>query len=553
MNDLIITGGFVVDGSGQPGMISDIAIKDGLISEIGEGLSGRDRIDASGKVVCPGFIDIHTHYDPQVLWDRYLTPSSWHGVTSVVAGNCGFSLAPVKEAGRELLIGTLEKVEDIDAQVMKNAIEWNFETYGEYLNSIERAGLGINFGGYVGHTAIRAYVMGGDSYEREATDDEIAQMKAVAAQSLRDGALGVSSGRSGSMLGIGGKPVPSMVATQEETEALLGVVAEVGRGIAHIAPGDNYAWLPEFGRKLGRTLNWSAILTYPEGVGADYRKKLRVLEEAQDAGLDLWGQVTCLPIVQLISLKAPYSLGKLSAFKEILSIPAEERAERYRSAEWRAKLHQMKAENVGLHQRWELYSVAETPNQPELVGQTIADIAAHRGVDPFEAMVDIALVDDLETRFRVIFANDNEQGVLELLTGKGCILGLSDAGAHAAQICDAVMPTQFLSKWVRDKGVMDLETGVRKLTGEAADILQLNRGYLRVGMPADIVVMDYDNLEVGPIRRAYDFPGGADRLVADQPQGIEHVIVNGVPIRRDGKIDEAALASGPGQILRSQV
>ncbi|MDD3798131.1 MAG: amidohydrolase family protein, partial [Novosphingobium sp.] len=520
-------------------------------AEIGSGLTGKDRLDAAGKVVAPGFIDVHTHYDPQVLWDRELTPSSWHGVTSVIAGNCGFSVAPVKPEGRDIIVGTLEKVEDMDADAMRQGIEWDFETYGEYLASLDRAGLAINFGGYVGHTAVRAYVMGMDSYEREATPEELETMKAVVVRSLNEGALGFSTDRAGFILGYNGKPVPSVVATQEETEALLAVPIETGKGIAHIAPGENWQWLLDFNRRVGGTVNWSAILAYPrEGGRSDFHDKLDLLKQAHDEGVNLVGQVTCRPIIQLLSLKTPYSFSGIPAFQPILAAPANLRAALYRSPEWRDQLRECMDTFEDLPPRWELMRVAETETQKDLSGRTIADIAAERGTDPFETMVDIALAEDLNTRFSVTFANDRDEDIAELLIGKNCIIGLSDAGAHAAQICDSVLTTDFLSRWVRDREVMPLEAAIRKITGELADVMQLDRGYLKEGSPADVVVFDLARLEVGPIRRVHDFPGGAERLIADRPSGIEHVVVNGVPIRRDGVVQQDAVKSGPGRILR---
>jgi len=549
--DLVIAGGLVIDGTGAPGVRADVGIVNGKIAAIGVGLEGKDRLDATGKIVAPGFIDVHTHYDAQVLWDRALTPSSWHGVTSVVAGNCGFSVAPVRPEGREVLTGTLEKVEDMDAAAMRAGITWNFETYGEYLQSLERAGLAINYGGYVGHTAVRVYVMGDASYERAASPDEIAAMKRVVAESIRDGALGVSTDRAGYILGYAGKPVPSVVASQEETEALLGVPGEIDQGIAHIAPGEDYAWLADFQRRTGRTLNWSAVLAFPESAKRDYRGKLRVLAEAHAAGQALVGQVTCRPITQLISLLTPYSFSSLSAFESVLAAEPQDRAAIYRDPQWRARLHASVAEGKALIPRWEVIRVAESGRHKALIGRTLADIAGERNEPAFEVMLDLALEEDLATRFSVTFANDDEEAVRELLLADGAIVGLSDAGAHAAQICDAVLPTDFLSRWVRDRAIMPVEQGIRKLTGELADVMGIGRGYLRPGMPADVVVFDLEALEVGPIRRVRDFPGGAERLIADQPRGIIHVMVNGVPIRRDGAIVDVAVKSGPGQILRS--
>ena len=549
--DLVIRGGSIVDGTGNAPFVADIAVIGGIIVAIGSGLSGHDVLEADGCIVAPGFIDIHTHYDPQILWDRQLTPSCWHGVTSAIAGNCGFSVAPVRAEGRDILIGTLEKVEDMDGDVLRAGVDWDFESYGDYLAAVERRKPVINFGGYVGHTAVRLYVMGDASYEREATADELASMKAVVVASLRDGALGFSTDRAGFILGHGGKPVPSVVASQDETETLMAVVAEEGRGIANIAPGENYAWLPDFQRRAGCTVNWSAILTYPESSGRDHHGKLRTLAAARADGGDMWAQVTCRPIVQQISLLGPYSFSHIPAFARIIAAAPADRAALYRSEAWRAELAENLTRPDMMQPRWELIRVAESEANPQLIGRTIKALAQECGQSPFDVMCDLALEDDLATRFSVTFANDDEAAVADLLITEGCIVGLSDAGAHASQICDAVLPTDFLSRWVRDRKLMSVESGIRKLTGELADILRIDRGYLRVGAPADIVTIDLDALSTGPIRLVRDLPAGGERLIADAPTGIVHVVVNGVPIRRDGQPDPAGIATGPGRILRN--
>jgi N-acyl-D-aspartate/D-glutamate deacylase len=549
-HDLAIRGGTLIDGTGAPGVTADIGISRGVVEEIAPTVRGRREIDASGRLVVPGFIDIHTHYDPQVLWDPELAASALHGVTSVVAGNCGFSIAPVSPAGRHVLVGTLDKVEDMNSATLDAGIVWDFETYPEYLAAVARRGLAINFGGYAGHSAVRLYVMGDASYEREATDAEIDAMKDVVAASIRGGALGFSTDRAGFILGYQGRPVPSVVATQDETEALMRVTAEIGQGIVHVAPGEDYRWMFDFQRSLGRTLNWSAILTYPENsTRISSAAKMEALRQARAAGGDVWAQVTCRPITQLISLLDPYSFSYIPAFAEVIGASRSERGRFYADETWRGRVHAELAGGDLLKPRWHLIKIAETGAYPELIGRTLHDLSAERGVLPFDVMCDIALADNLATRFSVTFANDDEKGVAELLLGDGCIVGLSDAGAHVAQICDAVLPTDFLAHWVRDRGIMSVEAGIHKLTGELGQVLGIDRGRLCVGAPADIVVLDLAELAVGPIRRVTDMPAGGERLIADAPRGIAHVLVNGVPVCRDG----AMLAEArPGAIIASR-
>jgi N-acyl-D-aspartate/D-glutamate deacylase len=409
----------------------------------------------------------------------------------------------------------------------------------------------INFGGYVGHTPVRLWVMGDDAYERPATDVEVARMQEAVADSIRGGALGFSSDRAGFHLGDGGRPVPSIAATQEETEALMGVVGDLGFGVVHVAPGENYQWVYDFQRRLGRRLNWSSILTYPEAAvsRAPFRGKLATHLAGRAAGADVWVQVTCRPIEQAISMVEPTSFYSMASFSELVALSHAERPRLFADPAWRRRVQTDLDANGLLNTRWATMQVLDSRTHPEVVGRTVAALAAERGTSPFDVICDLAVDDDLQTRVNITFANDEEDGVTELLQGEGCILGLSDAGAHVSQICDAVMPTDFLAHWVRDRGVMSTEAGIRKLTGEIADVLEIDRGYLRIGSPADVAVLDLEVLSPGPIRRVHDFPAAGERLVADAPTGIAHVVVNGVPIRRDGRPVVDQLAVMPGQIL----
>ncbi len=436
---------------------------------------------------------------------------------------------------------------------MQAGIVWDFETYPEYLDAVERRRPAINFGGYVGHTALRVYVMGDDASERCATETELAAMRALVADALRGGALGFSTDRAGFVAGADGRPVPSMIASQDEVESLMRVTAEVGRGIVHIAPGDDYEWLYDFQRTLGRPVNWSSILAYPEGstTRASYRAKLAAHAQGRAQGADVWAQVTCRPIRQLVTLRDPAPFSTVPAFAEVLAIAPEHRREPYADGSWRARANEELAAST-IPVLWDKYVVAESERHPELLGRSVRSLAEARACEPFDVLCDVALDDDLETRFSITFANDDPTAVAELLTGEGCILGLSDAGAHVSQICDAVLPTDFLARWVRDVGVMPVEEGVRKVTGELADVLGLDRGYLAVDRPADVVVVDFERLDPGPVRRVRDMPAEGERLVADAPLGIDAVIVNGVPIRRNGTSILHEPERRPGQVLRSR-
>jgi N-acyl-D-aspartate/D-glutamate deacylase len=331
------------------------------------------------------------------------------------------------------------------------------------------------------------------------------------------------------------------------------VTAEIGRGIVHVAPGENYSWVYDFQPTLGRTITWSALLTYPPDTAsrAPYRSKLARHTEGRAAGADVWVQVTCRPILQQIMMIEPTAFYQLPSFAPFVATPHEKRLDVVSDPVWRKQVSDEFESGKWVNPRWDTFLVAESDAHPELVGRSVADLARERGTTAFDVVADVAVADNLMSRFSVTFANDEEDGVTLLMRSEGCIMGLSDAGAHVGQICDAVMPTDFLANWVRDRELMPMEQGIRKLTGEIADVLGVERGYLREGAPADVVVIDFDALSPGPIRRVRDMPAGGERLVADAPAGIEHVLVNGVPIRRDGASVVDELDALPGAILGS--
>jgi N-acyl-D-aspartate/D-glutamate deacylase len=547
--DVAIRGGLVVDGTGAPGRRADVGITGGRIVAIDDAVEGRTEVDAAGKVVAPGFLDIHTHYDPQVLWDPHLSPSSSHGVTSVVAGNCGYSLAPTRPAARASLFRTLDKVEDMRVATLEAGVRWEFESYPEYLDVVGSDGTALNFGGFIGHTPLRCYVLGDEAFERPATPAELQTMQRLVAEAIDAGALGFSSDRAGNHIGDGGRPVPSVVASQEELEALMAVRGEHREGIVHLAPGDTVAWLYDLQPRLGRTITWTSLLSFREKEGQrhPFRDKL-------DAHRDGWArgvrgvrpQVTCRPITSEFSAVEPSPFYRVPAFADLAGVPIEERVAVWGSRRWRDEAWEQIGSGRHVDARLDNFSIAESKTRPEWVGMKITELAAQLGTAPFEVVCDLAVADDLDVRYRVTFANDDVDVVTDLLTTDGCVIGLSDAGAHVSQICDAVLPTDFLAHWVRDREVMTLEAGIHKLTGELADVLGTDRGRLAPGAPADVVVLDLEALDPGPARRVRDLPGGGERVLADEPTGVDHVLVNGVAIRTDGRPVPDAL---PGQRL----
>ena len=553
-HDVVIRGGTVIDGTGAPGQRADVAIDGDRVVEIGDGLSGTRELDASGKVVAPGFIDIHTHYDAQVFWDPALTPSSWHGVTTVVAGNCGFSIAPCRPEQRGLIGRTLQHVEDMSLPTLEAGIPWEFETFAEYLETVERHGSVLNFNAYVGHTPVRLFVMGDEGYEREEpTDDELDRMAAVVRKAIAAGAAGFASSSAPTHNGDGGRPVPSRLAGIREIEALVTPLGELGRGVGAFTPGERvtHPEIYELQRRIGRPFTWTALLTIKGSPFAATMSELNARERA--AGADVWPQVTCRPLTFQMTLADPFTFNTVQSFVRLLDRPVEERLAAYRDPEWLRNAEEELEHGRVFRARWDTITVAESRAHPELVGMSIAALAFDRGVGPLAAMTELAASEDLTTRFRSILANNDEEMIAKLLVQEGMLIGLSDAGAHVGQLCDACLPTDLLGNWVREREVLTLEHAVHKLTGEPAGVFGFaGRGSLAPGSYADVTVFDPDTVAPGGLHRVQDFPADGERLVADEPVGVHHVLVNGRPIRVDGEPVAEALAERPGRVVRPE-
>ena len=543
--DVVIRGGTVFDGSGAPGRVADVAIAGGVIREIGATLRGQRELDASGCAVAPGFIDIHTHYDAQVFWDPALRPSSSHGVTTVVAGNCGFTIAPTRPEHHEVIARTLENVEDMDGASLTAGIPWDFETYPEYLASIRRRGTVLNFTTYIGHTALRLYVMGDAAYERAATPAEVERMCQIVREAIDAGAAGFSTSFAYTHRGIDGKPVPSRFAERNEIEALFLAAGQAGRGVVLVAvPGEQcgYADLYELQPRVGLPFSYP-LFAMP---GGRHLAQLALHVEGLSRGVRVWPQVTPRPLTMQFTLEDAYSLNVGKVFGELMQRGRAARMAAYRDPAWRARAV-ADLEQSQMKPRWETFEVSESRRFPELQGRRVVELARERGASPFDVMCELALAEDLETRFRAYIANDEIEAVRHLLTHEQVVLGLSDAGAHIAQLCDAPLYTDLLGSWVRERALMPLEQAVRKLSGEPADLFGfVRRGYLRAGYWADVCVFDPRTVGPGPVRRVRDFPAGAERLTAEEPSGVRHVLVNGVPIRSDGRSQIDSLARRPG-------
>jgi N-acyl-D-aspartate/D-glutamate deacylase len=553
--DLKITGGTIVDGTGRPGFVGDIGIKDGKVAALGkaEGAAAAT-IDAAGKAVSPGFVDVHTHYDAQVLWDRMLSISPWHGITTTVIGNCGFGVAPTRAAHRKLILQTLEKVEGMSLDALQAGLgdAWPFETFPQYLDILEKQGSAINIAALFGHTPLRMFVMGEESTERAAKADEIAAMKKLVREAMEAGAIGFGTSVSISHNGYAGKPVPSRQAAVEEMDALVSVMGEMKRGLMQITIGRDFSprHMAEVSRKYGVPVTWTALLSHLYGPGG-HRKQLDLAAEQRRSGAIVIPQVSCRPLNFEFTFAEPFIFDVMKFMNELAVEDAKApgtRRRAYADPAWRETL---RSDVTPVFRRWwDRTVISWAPSAKELEEQSLAAAAARLGKDPVDLALDLALADDLQARFRMAVMNFDETEVAELITDPHTIIALSDAGAHASPLCDACYSTYLLGHWVRDRKTFTLEQAVHQLTQRPAEMFGItDRGVLAEGRPADVVVFDPATVAPGPLRRVHDLPAGADRIVADAI-GVDAVVVNGTLIRRDGKdvVDTGRL---PGRLLRN--
>ncbi|HLS99030.1 MAG: amidohydrolase family protein [Porticoccaceae bacterium] len=560
--DLKITGGLIIDGTGTPGFTGDIGIRNGVVVALGEASGGAARtIDASRQVVCPGFVDIHTHYDAQVLWDPLMSISPWHGVTTVVIGNCGFGVAPTRPEHRSLIMRTLEKVEGMSLDALQAGLgnDWPFESFAGYLDTLERSGLAINVAVLVGHTPVRLYVMGEDAVRREATQGEIEQMKTLVRDAMAAGALGFATSKGEAHNGFDGLPVPSRAASNEEIDQLTGAMAESGRGILEVTPSfmTTDFFLKELGEiatRHGCPVSWGALLGGIMGPKS-HRDLLARTRELQANGARVVPQVSCRDFSLDFNFDEPYPFQSRDYFKPTMQTDLAGKKRIYADPAFRQTFRDDLREGVshpfaGWYLRTE---VSSNPLDPAMDNMPVTEAARRAGKDVIDFVLDLSLDTDLEARFRLAALNFEEEDVAELLdrADDDCVLGLSDAGAHASQLCDAGYATHLLGHWVRDRQLMPLERAIHILTQRPALLYGIaDRGVLATGQPADVVVFDPATVRAGELRRVRDMPGGAERLVSDA-FGIDTVIVNGRVLRSRGQDQLTATADSlPGALLR---
>ncbi|MDE0943807.1 MAG: amidohydrolase family protein [Alphaproteobacteria bacterium] len=556
MYDLKITNGTIIDGTGAASLQGDLGIKDGKVVAMGDAPDTATReIDADGQVVCPGFVDIHTHYDAQVLWDRNLTISPWHGVTTAVIGNCGFGVAPTKPEHRDMIMRTLEKVEGMSVAALKAGLgaTWPFETFPEYMDVVSAVGPSINVGVLMGHTPLRTFVMGEAATERHATAEELASMCDLLSEGIKAGALGFATSKASTHVGYEGRPVPSRAAGMEEIHALCDVLGREGKGIIQATVGREL-FLDEFeqiAQRTGRPITWTALLAGLSLGKGDHEEQMIHSRALADKGLKITPQVTPRPLNFEYQFKEPFVFEAISMFKPVSAADFDGKCRIYKDPDFR-QTFKTRMDNIkpAFQSSFAKTVISQYEGEPDLAERLLVEVAAERNMHPIDLALDIALASNLEARFRMPVANHNEDEVEPLLKADFTVLGLSDAGAHASQLCDACQPTFFLKRWVREKEAFSLEEAIRMLTSRTAEVMGItDRGRLAQGMPADVVIFDPATVGDQPLQRVYDFPAGADRLISEA-SGISKVIVNGVVIR-DGNAD--AVPEGaplPGRVLR---
>jgi N-acyl-D-aspartate/D-glutamate deacylase len=560
--DLVIRNGDVVDGSGLPRYRADVGVRRGRIVTIGRIRErGVNEIDAEGHVVTPGFIDGHTHMDAQVLWDPMGTCSCYHGVTSVVMGNCGFTLAPARAAERHLVVRNLERAEDISADAMAAGIEWTWETFPEYLDTLDRIPKGINYAAHIGHSALRTWAMGERAFEAEATADDLAVMKRELRDALRAGAIGFTTSRTPNHETTDGRPVASRLASWSEVEALVGVLGETGTGMFEIAQepaarSSDPAVRAEFFDRL-RTLATTTGVPFTFGVlsttrdGEDWKGQLDLIDATARDGGQMWAQAHAREFSVILSWKTRLPFDNLPVWREVRALPLAEQERALRDDQLRARLVQAAhdgnyGQGIGAETRKPNYDWIRILEQPLPPNPTVAQRAAELGQDPVDVMIDLALATNFEQFFVQVIANRDPEHLLSIMKHPRALVTFSDSGAHVSQIMDSSLQTHLLAHWVRDREAFSLETAVRNLTFAPATAWKFaDRGLVREGFVADLNVIDPARVAPAMPEVVTDLPAGAKRLVQGAV-GIRSTVVGGEEVLADGKHTGAL----PGVLLR---
>jgi N-acyl-D-amino-acid deacylase len=552
--DLIIKNGTVIDGTGAAGQRADVAIAGGKVAEIGKVTEGARRtVDASDLIVTPGFVDPHTHYDAQICWDPMVSCTSWHGVTTVVMGNCGVGIAPCREKVREIAAWDLVNVEAIPFDALSRGITWEWESFPQYLDAAARRGSGINLAFLAPLTPFRHFVMGEESMQREASPEETREIATLLGEAVEAGAFGFSTTTLPQHIGYQGRPLACRLASREELKAYANALKKVGRGSIEMAltrrggvvSEEEYELLKFMLEESGRPVTWLAMASRPDRPEATEQTMRRLEPLIARGGVP---QVLCKPFVVQMDLRNPFSFADMQMWGPVFNQTVEKQKEFYRDPRFRAAFREELKRPHLFQGRWNRVEVLEVAN-PALKTyerKTVAEAAEMRGKDPLDTFFELALEDDLNIQYTM--QQYHEEGIRRLITDPRTMIGLSDGGAHVNMLCDAGYCTYLLGTWVRERQAMPLEQAVKRITSEPADLFGIkDRGRLQVGRPADVTI--FDERTVGSAKRARmqeDLPGGGRRLVMPA-EGIEYTVVNGKVLYEHGKHSGAM----PGQVLRS--
>ena len=564
--DLVIRGGTIVDGSGAARFRGDVGVRNGAIVEIGRIRAAAERtIDAEGLIVAPGFIDGHTHMDAQVAWDRIGSCSCWHGVTTVIMGNCGFALAPCPPQEREWFARCLTAVEDIPTEAMMAGIDWTWETFPEYLATVDRLPKAINYGAYIGHSALRMYVMGKRALTELATEDDLARMAAAVKEAMRAGAMGFSSSRATTHVTPDNTPVASRIADWSELGRLVGAMAELNAGVFQVGPDISggeaqrrfLARLKQLALETGRPMMFGTLSSRQGDRPNPWTYQLEFIDECAAAGARMWGQTTTRSINAIFSLKSYLPFDALPAWRELRDLPLAEQKRRLADPATRGRLV---AEEAGMKPRDNVFqgggAATTDPRRPDYGNlfvmkgvdwndPTVAQLSEQRRRHPVDVMIDLVLENDDQV-FVQPLVNEDPEHVLGMLRHPRTLATFSDSGAHVCQEMGSSLQTHLLSYWVRARQAFSLEEAVRKLTFDNASAWELNdRGLVRAGHRADLVVFDEQRVQPAMPTVQTDLPGGARRLV-QKAEGIAATIVNGQVTLENGETTGAT----PGVLLR---
>ena len=555
--DLVIKNGLVLDGTGAPARRADVGILNGKIFSIEEQIQEKAKrtIDASDLVVAPGFIDPHTHYDAQICWDGALTPSSWHGVTSVVMGNCGVGIAPCRPETREIAMRDLVNVEAIPFEVLNQGITWDWETFPQFMDAAAARKPVLNLAFLAPLTPFRHYVMGEASMERAASVDETNEIKKLLGEAMDAGAFGFSSTLLNQHMGYAGRPLACRNASREELKAYCNALRERGKGAIEIAMTKQIGVMDDPELELldfmltesARPVTFIAMFDrddIPEAVRTSLRKAAPMIARGARP------QTSPLPLTREINMRNPFSFAAFPSWKRVFEDKSKAaQAAVYRDVAFRNQFRE-ELKRPAAFGNWERITVHEVKSSKlkKWEGSTVADLAAAEGKDGVDAFLDLTLADDLDNEFTMTSFNNRVDRMAEILNNPAMLLGLGDGGAHLDMLCDSGYPTYMLGTWVREKKVLTLEEAVRRMTSDPADFFGIrDRGRLNVGLAADIAIFDPATVgSVGRPERRYDLPGGAKRMVM-RSQGIEYTIVNGAVTWENGELTGAT----SGKVLRS--